>query len=193
MFIKRRKGWEIPEREATPESVFLNRRQILAGGGYAAGTLALPGSAQASGGVQGLIDTFFGTAPTASKEGESADPSFKYYPFRKNPKYKLDRELTPEDVNASYNNFYEFGSHKRIARAAQALPIRPWEITLDGLVEEEKVVGIDDLLDTMPLEERLYRHRCVEAWSMTIPWSGFAMRELVKLAKPLSSAKYVRM
>ena len=175
------------------DRVFLNRRQILAGGGYAAGTLALPGSAQASGGVQGLIDTFFGTAPTASKEGESADPSFKYYPFRKNPKYKLDRELTPEDVNASYNNFYEFGSHKRIARAAQALPIRPWEITLDGLVEEEKVVGIDDLLDTMPLEERLYRHRCVEAWSMTIPWSGFAMRELVKLAKPLSSAKYVRM
>src|SRR5690606_2570510 len=80
-----------------------------------------------------------------------------------------------------------------IARAAQALPIRPWTIKVDGLVEKPREIGIDDLMKLMPLEERLYRMRCVEAWSMTIPWSGFAFAALVKWAEPLSSAKYIRM
>jgi sulfoxide reductase catalytic subunit YedY len=101
--------------------------------------------------------------------------------------------LTPEKIATTYNNFYEFGSHKQIWQAAQDLRIRPWEVKIDGLVEKEITVGIDDLLAKMPLEERLYRHRCVEAWSMDVPWSGFAMKALVEFAKPLGSAKYVRM
>ncbi|MEM9279812.1 MAG: protein-methionine-sulfoxide reductase catalytic subunit MsrP, partial [Pseudomonadota bacterium] len=89
-------------------------------------------------------------------------------------------------------NFYEFGSHKQISAAAQALKIRPWEILVDGEVEKPMTIGIDDLLKKMPLEERLYRFRCVEAWSMRVPWSGFQMSHLVELAKPNSDAKYVR-
>jgi sulfoxide reductase catalytic subunit YedY len=105
----------------------------------------------------------------------------------------LDRPVTDEAVNGSYNNFYEFGGTKTIAKAAQALPIRPWTVKIDGLVEKPQELGIDDLVRKIPLEERLYRHRCVEAWGMAIPWSGFPMAELVKLAQPLSSAKYVKM
>src|SRR5260221_207012 len=78
-------------------------------------------------------------------------------------------------------------------RAAQALRLRPWTVKIDGMVEKPQDVGLDDLIRKMPLEERLYRHRCVEAWSMAIPWSGFPWAGLVKLPKPLSSAKYVRM
>ena len=101
--------------------------------------------------------------------------------------------MTDEKINTNYNNFYEFGSTKQIARAAQALKLRPWQIKLDGMVEKEQVIDIDDLLKKMPIEERLYRMRCVEAWSMSVPWSGFPMAKLVEMAKPLSSAKYVRM
>lgn len=191
MLIKKKRGWEIPESQVTPESSFLNRRQLVAAGGLAAGSAILPNTARAEGTFSGLVDSLLGTS--ISKEDEAPDPSEKYYPMWHNQTYKLDRELTPQDVNESYNNFYEFGSHKRIARAAQALKIRPWIITFDGMVEKEQTVDFDTLLAQMKLEERLYRHRCVEAWSMTIPWSGFQMSELVKFAKPLSGAKYIRM
>ncbi len=193
MLIKRRKGWEISENEATPESAYLNRRQLVAAGGIAAGSAILPQNAKAQGVNDWVGSLFGGGKGGSSKTDEKPDPSLKYYPMWHNQTYKLDRELTPQDVNESYNNFYEFGSHKRIARAAQALKIRPWEITIDGMVEEEIKIGIDDLMPKMKLQERLYRHRCVEAWSMTIPWSGFQMSDLVKFAKPLSSAKYIRM
>jgi methionine sulfoxide reductase catalytic subunit len=105
----------------------------------------------------------------------------------------LGRDLTPEKIATNYNNFYEFGFSKDIVRPAQALPIRPWTVKFDGMVEKEMTIGIDDIIRKMPLEERLYRMRCVEAWSMAVPWSGFPMAKLVELAKPLSSAKYVRM
>jgi sulfoxide reductase catalytic subunit YedY len=108
-------------------------------------------------------------------------------------RYRLDRPITGEELATTYNNFYEFGSSKNIWREAQDLPIRPWTVAIGGQVEEPFEIGIDELLARMPLEERLYRHRCVEAWSMAVPWSGFALAELVKLAKPLGSAKYVKM
>jgi sulfoxide reductase catalytic subunit YedY len=129
----------------------------------------------------------------AQRIADLPDPSAGLYPFKRNETFKLDRPLTDEAVNGAYNNFYEFGSSKLIAKAAQELPIRPWTIKIDGLVEKPQEIGIDDLMKKMPLEERLYRHRCVEAWSMTIPWSGFAFAKLVEFAKPLSNAKYVRM
>ncbi|MEO1248942.1 MAG: protein-methionine-sulfoxide reductase catalytic subunit MsrP [Pseudomonadota bacterium] len=174
MLLKSKRGWELPESAATPESVYLGRRQLLgAGAAIAAGSVALPGVA------------------AAQRIGD--DPSAGLYPVDRNPRYELDRELTAEDVATTYNNFYEFGSHKQIWQNAQALPIRPWTVTFDGLVEEEKQVDIDTLLAAMPLEERLYRHRCVEAWSMAVPWSGFGMAALMDYAKPLGSAKYVRM
>jgi len=173
MLIKRTFGWEIPERLATPEKVFLNRRAFLAASGGAALSAGL--------------------GPYGHALAAEEDPSAKLYPAKRNELYKLERKITPEHINSRYNNFYEFGSHKSISKAAQALKIRPWEIKIDGEVEKEFTIGIDDLLAKVPLEERLYRHRCVEAWSMTVPWTGFAMKHLVALAKPLSAARYVRM
>lgn len=170
MLIRRKRGWEIPERLATPESVYLNRRQILAASGFGLAAAALPGYALAQ-----------------------TDPTSDLYPAPRNSKYTIERAVTPESINTSYNNFYEFGTHKNIASAAEALPIRPWEVKIDGLVEKEQTFAIDDLIRRMPLEERLYRHRCVEAWSMTVPWTGFPLAELVKLAAPLGDATYLRM
>jgi methionine sulfoxide reductase catalytic subunit len=176
MLIKRKRGWELPERLATPESVYLNRRALVAG--LAAGPLLL-----AAGG-----------AGRALAAGASADPSAGLYPARRNEKYTPGegRSISKEEDATTYNNFYEFGSSKNIHRAAQRLPIRPWTVTIDGDVEKPQTIAIDDLLKMVELEERVYRHRCVEAWSMVVPWTGFPMAKLVEIAKPLSSAKYVK-
>ncbi|MEI9803138.1 MAG: protein-methionine-sulfoxide reductase catalytic subunit MsrP [Pseudolabrys sp.] len=117
------------------------------------------------------------------------DPTSDLYPPKRNETYTLDRPITDEKVNGNYNNFYEFGSQKTIASTAQALKTRPWMIKIDGLVEKPFEIGIDDLIRKVGIEERTYRHRCVEAWSMAIAWSGFPLAKLVKLARPLGSAK----
>jgi sulfoxide reductase catalytic subunit YedY len=174
MHVIRRRGWEIPESCATPEHLFFNRRAFLAATGAAALSLS-PELA------------------LAQRASDLPDPTANLYPAKLKEKYVLDRPVTEERINVNYNNFYEFGSSKTIARAAQALKLRPWTIKVDGMVEKEQTIDIDDLLKQVTLEERLYRHRCVEAWSMAIPWSGFPLAKLVEIAKPLSSAKYLRM
>jgi sulfoxide reductase catalytic subunit YedY len=175
MHVIRRRGWEIPERFATPESVFLDRRRfLLAAAGTAALSLA-PHSA------------------SAQRIADLPDPTKDLYPLPRNEKFTLDRPITDETINTNYNNFYEFGSSKNITRAVQALKLRPWTVKIDGMVERAQEIGLDDLIRKMPLEERLYRHRCVEAWSMAIAWGGFPLAKLVDLARPLSSAKYLRM
>jgi len=177
MHVIHRRGWEIPESQATPERFFLDRRQFLAAAG-SAGIMLAPGLAQAQ---------------RVSDLAGLPDPSAKLYPVKRNEKYVLDRPITDETVNTTYNNFYEFGSAKTISRAAERLPLRPWTVRIDGMVEKPQEVAIDDLLARMPLEERLYRHRCVETWAMAIPWSGFPLASLVAFAKPLASAKYLRL
>jgi methionine sulfoxide reductase catalytic subunit len=176
MLIRHNQGWELHEAAATPETVFLRRRTLLRAMGL--GSLLLSGAWAALGRAQA---------------DDASDPSAGLYPVKRNPRYTLDRPITDPKYSENYNNFYEFGSEKDIADSAQGLKIRPWTIKIDGMVEKPFEIGIDDLLKKMPLEERLYRHRCVEAWSMAVPWSGFAMAALLALAKPLSSAKYVRM
>jgi sulfoxide reductase catalytic subunit YedY len=170
MAIRRRRGWELPDSAATPEAVFLARRRLVkaiaAGPMFAAGLSARAGAAL---------------------------PSAPLYPAKRNPRYTLDRPVTPAKYSEYYNNFYEFGSEKSIADAAQALKVSPWTIKVDGLVEKPFTLGIDDLLQKVRLEERLYRHRCVEAWAMAVPWTGFPMSAFLALAKPLSAVKYVRM
>ena len=128
-----------------------------------------------------------------SLRNSEKDLSTSLYPATRNANYKVNREITPEKITTTYNNFYEFGSHKNIWRAAQRLQIRPWEVTIDGLVEKEIKVDIDTLLKKMQLEERIYRHRCVEAWAITVPWTGFPMRALLDYARPRAGAKYVVM
>lgn len=171
--ILNRPDWHIDERDATPEEIFFDRRSALQGMAAIGGGLLLPGTTLAQSGAK--------------------DPSAHLYPAKRNEAYKLDRPLTPEKIGSFYNNFYEFGSTKNIHKAAQALKTRPWVIKIDGDVEKPFEIGIDDLLKKVKLEERLYRFRCVEAWSMAVPWSGFPMKALLDIAKPLSKAKYVRM
>ncbi|MBX3577285.1 MAG: protein-methionine-sulfoxide reductase catalytic subunit MsrP [Rhizobiaceae bacterium] len=171
--IHRRPSWAIAESLATPEQAFLNRRNLLRGMGL--GGLALAG------------------AGALRARAEDADPTADLYPAKPNGAYTLDRPVTPEEVNANYNNFYEYGSQKTIASSAQQLRTRPWTVEIGGLVEKPMTLAIDDLIRTFPLETRLYRHRCVEAWSMTIPWAGFPLSKLVEHARPLGSAKYLRM
>jgi sulfoxide reductase catalytic subunit YedY len=172
MWVHRKPSWRLPESAATPESAYWNRRQLI--GALAAGPILL-----SSAGVR------------AQRVGD--DPSARLYPFKKNGAFTLDRALTDEKEATTYNNFYEFGSQKTISRAAQDLKIRPWTLQIGGLVEKPMKVDVDELLAKMPLEERLYRHRCVEAWAMAVPWSGFPLKALVDFAKPLGSAKYVVM
>jgi methionine sulfoxide reductase catalytic subunit len=177
MLTKSKPTWEMPESAETDESAFLNRRELcktIAAGSIFAGSVPLIGASSA-----------LAAAP--------ADPSAGLYPAKRNEAYKLDREITPEKITTTYNNFYEFGSHKNIWKAAQKLEIRPWTVTIDGMVEKERKVDIDTLLKAMPLEERLYRHRCVEAWAIAVPWTGFPLKALLDYAKPMSGAKYLVM
>jgi sulfoxide reductase catalytic subunit YedY len=173
MLIRRKKGWETAESAATDEALFLSRRNLIAG----SGALALSGLA----------------SHRALAQAEEADPTADLYPARRNDRFKLDRPVTDEKLSGNYNNFYEFGSSKRVAAAAKALKTRPWTVKIDGLVEKPFELGIDELIRAMPIEERLYRHRCVEAWAMAVPWTGFPMKALVERARPLSGARYVRM
>lgn len=181
MLTRSKPTWEMPESEATSEADFLNRRElcktIAAGSILAAGSIPLLGAGSAS----------------AATPDPAVDPSASLYPAKRNEAYKLDREITSEKIATTYNNFYEFGSHKNIWKAAQKLETRPWTVTIDGMVEKEQKVDIDTLLKAMPLEERLYRHRCVEAWAIAVPWTGFPMKALLDLARPAAGAKYVVM
>ncbi|HTW26424.1 MAG TPA: protein-methionine-sulfoxide reductase catalytic subunit MsrP [Acetobacteraceae bacterium] len=108
------------------------------------------------------------------------------------PRFPPGRPITPESDATTYNNYYEFAEDKDIWEAAQKLPQSPWTLKIDGLVEKPRSIGLDDLVRQMHVEERVYRHRCVEAWSMVVPWTGFTLKEFVAFARPLGSAKYVR-
>jgi len=199
MLIRVKRGWELPESAATPEAVFRDRRRLLKAAAAGPILFGVPGllaacdeapkplaEGEAKPGTQ-MADS------GASDAGTAGDPSAHLYPVKQNMRYRLDRPVTDEQQVVTYNNYYEFGSSKTIWKKAQDLPIRPWTVTIDGLVEKPMEIGIDDLLAKMPLEERLYRHRCVEAWAMAVPWSGFGLAALVDFARPLGSAKYLKM
>lgn len=165
MLIRIPRGWELKESTATPEHLVLGRRKTLGlGSGLIAGGLGLTRAAQAQ------------PSPFAAD---------------RNTQFRPERDLTPERDATSYNNYYEFGGSKNVASAARRLPQRPWTIKLEGLVEKPQELDLDDLLKRVSLEERVLRHRCVEAWAMTVPWTGFPMADLLKMAAPTSAAKYV--
>ena len=171
--------WTIPERDATSEAVFMDRRRFLKG---ALGVLA--------GGIAGGIPLAGAAEKTAE---EPADRTLNLYPAKRNPKFTLDRPLTQESIAATFNNFYEFGGTKTVYTLAQRLKTRPWQVQVGGLVRKPRVFDIDDLIRAMPLEERLYRFRCVEAWAMAVPWTGFPLSALIKAVEPTSEARFVKM
>ena len=166
MSIKRSDG--IKSSEITDPRLYLDRRRFML---TAAAALVLPGLAEAS------------PAPPPAGQPLKAAP---------NAAYKLEEALTPLKDVTTYNNFYEFGVNKDDpARLGQTLKPRPWSVTVDGLVHKPKTHDIDDILKMAPLEERVYRLRCVEAWSMIIPWIGSPLSVLLKRAEPTGEAKFV--
>lgn len=172
MLIK--KSNDIPSSEITPKSTYLNRRAFMTG----AAALGVAGGAADR--IARMVDPEQAAAETKLQTVKS-------------PLSTTGLMLTSYKDITSYNNFYEFGVEKdEPAKNAGRLKTRPWTVTVDGLVKKKKTVGIDDLLSFKPIEERVYRHRCVEAWSMVIPWAGYSLSELIKWAEPLPSAKYVQ-
>jgi methionine sulfoxide reductase catalytic subunit len=173
------KIWEISENEVTSETIFFNRRRFLktlVGAGIGASISSLSGCQKSS--------------ETALEDSLDL-PEIKS--VSKNPAFtKVDRPTTDEDLAGSYNNFYEYGGSKNIWQKAQKLPTENWQVEVTGLVKNPQTYDLDDLKQKFPLEERIYRFRCVEAWSMVLPWIGFPMKSLIKAVEPTSSAKFVR-
>src|SRR6266496_4572694 len=163
-------SWNLADSAITPEAYYLRRREFLRvfGLGLAASALLPPGI--------------------------RADPSGLNDSL--NPSYKLDRvKLTPEDLVTSYNNFYEWGLVKDQPKelANRGWKTRPWSVEIGGLCANRRKIDVDELIQLAgPVERRNYRHRCVEAWSMVIPWDGFPLAKLVDLAQPKPEAKYVK-
>ena len=181
MLVRVPKGWETPEREVTPEAIYRGRRRFLQG---AAGSLA--GLGLAGVGLKTWLDML--TPPTAVAQNLPALPA------QRNAKYTTERPITSEQIVARYNNFYEFTTDKeQVWRVADNFPSRPWEIEVTGEVEKPRRIDVDELIKQMPLEERVYRLRCVEAWSVVVPWIGFPLAAFVKWARPTSRAGFLRM
>ena len=179
MLIRSRKPWDVIDYKTTDENVYLNRRSLLRAMGIAGAGLA---SASV---VGGSFAPFVSSAKAASITG---------FPATRNPAFTLDRPVTVEEEAITYTNFYEFGSSKNIWRKARKLVTDPWIITIEGLVDNPLQLDASELIvRTGPQEERLYRHRCVEAWAMAVPWTGVPMSRLVKLVQPKAEAKYVRL
>lgn len=187
MLIRKKKPWDIPGNEATPESVYMGRRRFIKD----MGLYTLAGSALITGGAD-----IFGLFEEKKKEDiikVPRTPTSYLYPAKRNNRYRLERPLTDETVAGRYNNFYEFSGGKGVWKHVDRFETRPWTVEVAGLVKKPRIYDIDELIKMMTLEERLYRLRCVEAWAMAVPWTGFPMREFIKKVRPLSSAKYVRM
>ncbi len=159
---------DLTERDTTPEAVYLRRREFLALG--AAGALGL----------------------TAARRTAAGEPSGPALPVTRRRDLAGGEAPTSWDAVTTYNNFYELGTDKPDpARNAGTLRPRPWSVAIEGEVRRPQVVDVDALIRSFPLEERIYRMRCVEAWSMVIPWVGFPLADLVRRVEPTSRARYV--
>ncbi|GAB4361118.1 MAG: protein-methionine-sulfoxide reductase catalytic subunit MsrP [Cyanophyceae cyanobacterium] len=182
--------WQLPEARATDEALFWNRRRLLktlVGVGIGAAVSPLLQSCQRQDGAIAIAPPVPAAPPP---------PTNLQAPFlgveRNSAFADPGRSLTEKRLANSYNNFYEFGGTKDIAQRAQRLPTDPWTVEVGGLVKNPRTYDRDDLYKTFPIEERIYRFRCVEAWAMVVPWLGFPMHQLIAAADPLPQAKFVR-
>jgi len=172
MLIK--KPANIPSSEITSKSVYLNRRRFIAGAAVA-GAAAAAGFALRELGSPSLV-----TEASAKIDG-----------LRKSPFSTTETQTPFKDVS-NYNNFYEFSTDKyEPAGLAKNFKTRPWAVTIDGLVKKKQELDVDAIMKMAAPEERIYRHRCVEGWSIVVPWVGFSLGELIKRAEPLGKAKFV--
>jgi len=172
MVIK--KADDIRSSEITPRSLYLNRRKFLAGA-------AMAGTAAALG--VGLRETLFPSSEAFA--GNKIDGIQK-------SSFSTTETVTPYNDVTHYNNYYEFGTEKNEpAELAKNFRTRPWKVKIDGQVEKKQELSLDEIIKMAPPEERIYRHRCVEGWSIVVPWIGFSLSELIKRVKPTSKAKFV--
>ncbi|HVJ68644.1 MAG TPA: protein-methionine-sulfoxide reductase catalytic subunit MsrP [Caulifigura sp.] len=174
----------IPEREITPPEVYFNRRMLLKAGlvaGSALATASLYRRFNPVGTQQAPVAALPGIQPSTNDQDELLKRG-----------WRVDEELTPDATIRGYNNFYEFTTNKEaVARMARGFKTDGWTIEIDGLVAKPRTLTIDELHAISPPEERIYRMRCVEAWSMVIPWAGVPLAHLLEAVEPLPAAKYV--
>ena len=180
-YIKTPQEWEIPESQVTPESDYIDRRKFIKDLGIASASALLLSSSTACAqkkGVEKQLEPF--QAQKLAVEN--------------NTRFTVERPITDEVVAATYNNYYEFTSSKStVWKRVDKFITRPWEVEISGLVEKPMTIDVDDLIKQMPIEERIYRFRCVERWAMVVPWIGFPMKALLEKVQPTAEAKYVRM
>jgi sulfoxide reductase catalytic subunit YedY len=170
MLIK--KADDIPSSEITSKGLYLDRRRFLAGAATLAGAVAIGGVA-------------VNPEPAFAQTGAKLPGVVK-------GQFNTDEKQTPYKDITNYNNFYEFSTDKyEPAGLAKNFRTRPWTVKVEGMVQKPKTYDIDSLLKLATLEDRVYRHRCVEGWSMVIPWVGYSFSKLISQVQPLGSAKYV--
>lgn len=175
MLIK--KGSDIKWSEVTPQGLYLNRRKFVAG-------MTVAGAATVSG--LGLRRLAFPALVSAD-----SNPAAQISGLQKSP-FSTNEAITPFKDVSNYNNYYEFSTDKyEPASLAKNFRTRPWKVTIDGLVKKKQVLAVDEIIKMAPPEERIYRLRCVEGWSIVVPWVGFSLSELIKRAAPLDKAKFV--
>jgi len=181
--IRIKKDWELPERSVTPEAVYWNRRTVLK-------ALAM-GALGGLGGAAALAPFTIGAQDEKLAEYIKGLPRLD---AKRNPAFQVERAISDELVAARYNNFYEFSRYKDdVFEHARDFKPLPWRVEVTGMVQKKRVFDVDDLMKRMPMEERVCRFRCVEAWSLVVPWSGFPVKALLDEVQPLGSAKFVKM
>lgn len=179
-FIHTPKSWQSKENQITPPDFYFNRRGFLKTAltaGMAAGLTPVIGCQKST--SQTALES---TLNLPQIPGVNQNPAFQ----------TVDRPITDATLAGQYNNFYEFGGNKKIWLKAQDLPTEGWKVEVNGLVKYPQTYDIDDFKRQFTLEERVYRFRCVEAWSMVLPWVGFPMAALMAAVEPTSEAKFVR-
>ena len=165
---------DIPSSEITPKDLYLNRRKFLTGA-------ALTGVAAAAG-----VNLRQVISPTTVVHAGNKIEGIKKSPF------STTETINPYKDVTNYNNYYEFSTDKyEPAGLAKNLRTRPWKVKIEGLVDKKQELDVDTIIKMAPPEERIYRHRCVEAWSIVVPWVGFSLSELIKRVNPQSKAKFV--
>ena len=172
MLIK--KAVDIPSSEITPKNVYLNRRKFLAG------TIISGAAAVAGMSLRELAE------PTNVVQANTKIDDLQKSSF------STTEKITPLKDVSNYNNYYEFSTDKyEPAKLAKDFKTQPWSVTIDGQVKKKQVLDVDTIMKMAPPEERIYRHRCVEGWSIVVPWVGFSLSELIKKAEPLPKARFV--
>lgn len=180
MLIRKPARWALSENAVTPKADYLNRRQIMLAGG-SAGLIGLAGCGPANS----------TEAETVSNAVSQVEPGIGGLSFRRT-NYTVSDPATPVDAVTGYNNFYEFGTGKDDpARYAHTMTTDPWSIEIEGAAARTGRFALEDVIDFSQLEERIYRLRCVEAWSMVVPWIGVPLADVLRAFEPTSDARYV--